>query len=115
MERADLSLGVLDGAQLLGIHLMIDINQLYKVLIFIFPGVKSLCANLEGASLRNCNFEDPSGSKANMEGVNLKSANLEGSHMAGVNLRVATLKHANLQNCNLRGAVLAGTDLEVTS
>ncbi|GLV44482.1 uncharacterized protein CBL_10286 [Carabus blaptoides fortunei] len=92
LERADLSLGVLDGAQLLG--------------------VKSLCANLEGASLRNCNFEDPSGSKANMEGVNLKSANLEGSHMAGVNLRVATLKHANLQNCNLRGAVLAGTDLE---
>lgn len=92
LERSDLSLSILDGAQLLG--------------------VKSLCANLEGASLKNCNFEDPSGSKANMEGVNLKSANLEGSHMAGVNLRVATLKHANLQNCNLRAAVLAGADLE---
>jgi uncharacterized protein YjbI with pentapeptide repeats len=27
-----------------------------------------LCANLEGASLRGCNFEDPAGSRANMEG-----------------------------------------------
>lgn len=95
LERADLSYGILDGAQLLG--------------------VKSLCANLERASLKNCNFEDPTGTKANMEGVNLKNANLEGSHMAGVNLRVATLKHASLQNCNLRAAVLAGADLEVTA
>lgn len=28
-----------------------------------------LCANLEGASLRGCNFEDPAGSRANMEGM----------------------------------------------
>lgn len=68
---------------------------------------------MEGAQLRNCNFEDPAGSRANMEGVNLKGANLEGSDMGGVNLRVATLKNANLQNCDLRAAVLAGADLEV--
>ncbi|GJQ83870.1 hypothetical protein Trydic_g6748 [Trypoxylus dichotomus] len=92
LERADLSHAILDGAQLLG--------------------VKSLCANMEGAQLRNCNFEDPAGSRANMEGVNLKGANLEGSDMGGVNLRVATLKNANLQNCDLRAAVLAGADLE---
>ena len=27
-----------------------------------------LCVNLEGASLKGCNFEDPAGSRANMEG-----------------------------------------------
>ncbi|KAF5273921.1 hypothetical protein FQA39_LY01036 [Lamprigera yunnana] len=92
LERADLSHAILDGAHLLG--------------------VKSLCANMECTQLKNCNFEDPAGSRANMEGVNLKGANLEGSHMASVNLRVATLKNANLKNCDLRAAVLAGADLE---
>ena len=72
-----------------------------------------LCANLEGASLVSCNFDDPAGSAANMEGVNLKEATLEGSNMARVNLRVATVKNANLKSCDLRGAVLAGADLEV--
>ena len=32
-------------------------------------GVKMLCTNLEGTSLRGCNFEDPAGSRANMEGM----------------------------------------------
>lgn len=93
-----------------------------------------LCTNAEGASLRGCNFEDPSGLKANLEGksvpsdleklvpdtaglrssgANLKGVDLEGSQMTGINLRVATLKNAKLKNCNLRGATLAGTDLEV--
>lgn len=31
-------------------------------------GVKMLCTNAEGASLKGCNFEDPSGLKANLEG-----------------------------------------------
>uniref|UniRef100_A0A3P8WJ98 BTB/POZ domain-containing protein KCTD9 n=1 Tax=Cynoglossus semilaevis TaxID=244447 RepID=A0A3P8WJ98_CYNSE len=75
-------------------------------------GVKMLCSNAEGASLRGCNFEDPSGLKANLEGANLKGVDLEGSQMTGINLRVATLKNATLKNCNLRGATLAGTDLE---
>ncbi|KAJ8917855.1 hypothetical protein NQ315_010768 [Exocentrus adspersus] len=92
LERADLSHAVLDNAQLLG--------------------VKSLCANLEGVTMKNCNFKDPAGIRAIMEGVNLKGAILEGSDMGGVNLRVATLKNANLKNCDLRAAVLAGADLE---
>ncbi|XP_045474395.1 BTB/POZ domain-containing protein KCTD9 [Harmonia axyridis] len=92
LERADLSYTNIDGAQLLG--------------------VKGLCANFKGASMRCCNFKDPAGSRSNMEGVNLKFADLEESDMCGVNLRVATLKNANLQNCNLRAAVLAGADLE---
>uniref|UniRef100_A0A8C5BPE8 BTB/POZ domain-containing protein KCTD9 n=1 Tax=Gadus morhua TaxID=8049 RepID=A0A8C5BPE8_GADMO len=75
-------------------------------------GVKMLCSNAEGASLRGCNFEDPSGLKANLEGANLKGVDMEGSQMTGINLRVATLKNAKLKNCNLRGATLAGTDLE---
>lgn len=91
-ERADLGKAVVDSANLLG--------------------VKMLCANLEGTSMRGCYFEDPAGSRANMEGALMKNVDLEGSHMAGVNLRVATLKNANLQNCDLRGAVLAGADLE---
>lgn len=82
-------------------------------MLAIFLGVKSLCANLKGASMKNSNFKDPAGSRANMEGVNLKGAILEGSDMGGVNLRVATLKNANLKNCDLRAAVLAGADLEV--
>ena len=73
-----------------------------------------LCANLEAASLKKSNFEDPAGSTAVMESANLRAADLEGSSMAGVNLRVATLKHANMQNCDLRSAVLAGADLEVS-
>lgn len=101
-------------------------------------GVKMLCTNAEGASLRGCNFEDPAGIKANLEGeefdhslsdcrwsfrhssecvlvvgANLKGVDMEGSQMTGINLRVATLKNAKLKNCNLRGATLAGTDLEV--
>nr|CAH7713361.1 unnamed protein product [Callosobruchus chinensis] len=92
LERADLSHAILDNAQLLG--------------------VKSLCANFEGVTMKNCNFKDPAGTRANMEGVNLKGAILEGSDMGGVNLRVATLKNANLKNCDLRAAVLAGADLE---
>lgn len=32
-------------------------------------GVKMLCCNAEGASLKGCNFEDPSGLKANLEGT----------------------------------------------
>lgn len=48
LERADLSHCQLEGAHLVG--------------------VKMLCANLEGANLRGCNFEDPSGGRANMEG-----------------------------------------------
>lgn len=104
-------------------------------------GVKMLCTNAEGASLKGCNFEDPAGLKANLEGkavhvcetffgnitflgcnachsdaltgANLKGVDMEGSQMTGINLRVATLKNAKLKNCNLRGATLAGTDLEV--
>ncbi|XP_059173264.1 BTB/POZ domain-containing protein KCTD9-like [Physella acuta] len=91
-ERADLCHATIDSANLLG--------------------VKMLCANLEGTSMKGCYFEDPAGSRANMEGALMKNVDLEGSHMAGVNLRVATLKNANLQNCDLRGAVLAGADLE---
>uniref|UniRef100_A0A3B4YN96 Potassium channel tetramerization domain containing 9b n=1 Tax=Seriola lalandi dorsalis TaxID=1841481 RepID=A0A3B4YN96_SERLL len=75
-------------------------------------GVKMLCTNAEGASLRSCNFEDPAGIKANLEGANLKGVDMEGSQMTGINLRVATLKNAKLKSCNLRGATLAGTDLE---
>uniref|UniRef100_A0A4W6F8S5 BTB/POZ domain-containing protein KCTD9 n=1 Tax=Lates calcarifer TaxID=8187 RepID=A0A4W6F8S5_LATCA len=75
-------------------------------------GVKMLCTNAEGATLRSCNFEDPAGIKANLEGANLKGVDMEGSQMTGINLRVATLKNAKLKNCNLRGATLAGTDLE---
>ena len=30
-----------------------------------------VCANLEGSSLRSCNFEDPAGQKANMEGMDI--------------------------------------------
>ncbi|XP_040915594.1 BTB/POZ domain-containing protein KCTD9b isoform X2 [Toxotes jaculatrix] len=58
LERADLSMACLDGANL--------------------QGVKMLCTNAEGASLRSCNFEDPAGIKANLEGANLKGVDMEG-------------------------------------
>lgn len=92
LERADLSGANLEGAQL--------------------QCIKALCANMEGAILRGCNFEDPSQGRSNLEGVNLKNATLDDSNMAGVNLRVANLKNARLKNCNLRAAILAGADLE---
>ena len=48
-------------------------NLIMRWLNFVFQsanllGVKMLCVNLEGASLKGCNFEDPAGSRANMEG-----------------------------------------------
>ncbi|GAB0094168.1 BTB/POZ domain-containing protein KCTD9 [Sergentomyia squamirostris] len=92
LERCDLSHADLSYAQMISL--------------------KALCANMEGANLQECNFEDPTGSRSNLEGVNLKGACLEGSNMAGVNLRVANLKNANMKNCNLRAAILAGADLE---
>ena len=52
------------------------------VLFYIFfqsanlLGVKMLCVNLEGASLKGCNFEDPAGSRANMEGKICASVDL---------------------------------------
>ncbi|CAG9759783.1 unnamed protein product [Ceutorhynchus assimilis] len=92
LERADLSCAILDNAQLVGI--------------------RCLRATMEGASMRNCNFKDPSGQSANLEGVNLKGACLEDSDMGGVNMRIANCKNANLKNCDLRAAVLAGADLE---
>lgn len=92
LERTDLSYANLECAQLVS--------------------VRGLCANMEGANLQSCNFEDPTGVRTNLEGVNLKGACLEGSNMAGVNLRVANLRNANMKNCVLRSAVLAGADLE---
>lgn len=115
LERSDLSNAILDGAQLIGERHPTYLPGRYTNTTELFVGVKSLCANMEGAQLRNCNFEDPAGSRANMEGVNLRGADLEGSDMGGVNLRVATLKNASLQNCDLRAAVLAGADLEVST
>lgn len=91
--------------------------RLNFVFCFVTQGAILTCtrlqrAHMEGASLRGCNFEDPTGTRAHLEGVNLKGSDLEGSNLGNVNLRVATLKGANLQNCNLRGAELAGADLE---
>lgn len=40
-------------------------------------GVKMLCTNAEGASLKGCNFEDPSGLKANLEGTTSATAKLK--------------------------------------
>lgn len=75
--------------------------------------VRMTCANMEGASLRHCDFQDPTGSvSANLESVNMKSAVLTGSNLTSVDLRVATLKNAVMLDCCLRMAVLAGADLE---
>ena len=34
----------------------------------ILSGVRMVCAMLEGANCRNCNFQDPAGQIANLEG-----------------------------------------------
>ena len=90
-------------------------------------------ANLEGASLKHCNFDAAYGSKVNLEGskvlclainhviyvcnntagANLKGACLDSSQMNGVNLRLASLKGASMKLCGLRFVDMAGTDLEV--
>ncbi|XP_027526841.1 BTB/POZ domain-containing protein KCTD9-like [Neopelma chrysocephalum] len=62
------------------------------------PGVKMLRSNAEGASLKGCNSEDPSGLKAHLEGANLKGVAMEGSQMTGINLRVAK-SAGNLGDC----------------
>ncbi|XP_020627596.1 BTB/POZ domain-containing protein KCTD9-like [Orbicella faveolata] len=90
-------------------------------------------AQMEGASLRGCNFEDPAGTRANLEGVNLKNSDLgKWSKMsqvllsAGLSL-VFTEKNlvdlvwedhsrpdppmAGLMNCNLTGCDLQDANL----
>ncbi|XP_027563643.1 BTB/POZ domain-containing protein KCTD9-like [Neopelma chrysocephalum] len=57
-----------------------------------------LRSNAEGASLKGCNSEDPSGLKANLESANLKGVAMEGSQMTGINLRVAK-SAGNLGDC----------------
>ncbi|XP_020712987.1 BTB/POZ domain-containing protein KCTD9 isoform X2 [Ceratitis capitata] len=77
--------------------------------------VKGLCANMEGANLRGCNFEDPTGVRTNLEGVNLKGACLESSNMAavlaGADLERCNLSGSDLQEANLRGANLKDAEL----
>lgn len=50
-----------------------NIKPCFLTFLLVFQGanlqgVKMLCSNAEGASLKGCNFEDPSGLKANLEG-----------------------------------------------
>lgn len=56
LERADLSDAQLIGAQMLG--------------------VKMICANLERAIMRECNFDDPAGSSATLEGKSRSTTNV---------------------------------------
>lgn len=70
-------------------------------------------ANLEGALMRGCDFEDSrTGRSSTLEGANLKDADLEDSNLPGANFRVASLRNAKLRNCMLRGTLFAGADLE---
>lgn len=39
-------------------------------------GAKLLCTQLEKASMKGCNFEDPAGSRSNMEGENINDSRL---------------------------------------
>uniref|UniRef100_A0A2K5NFS6 KHA domain-containing protein n=1 Tax=Cercocebus atys TaxID=9531 RepID=A0A2K5NFS6_CERAT len=75
-------------------------------------GIKMLCSNAKGASLKLCNFEDPSGLKANLEGANLKGMGMQGSQMTGINLRGgAALAGTDLENCDLSGCDLQEANL----
>lgn len=52
-------------------HSLCDTDLVFSHLFFQganLQGVKMLCTNAEGASLKGCNFEDPAGLKANLEG-----------------------------------------------
>lgn len=71
LERADLSGANLDvslrraGPRL---HAGVRRDGAFILKGANLQGVKMLCTHAEGASLRGCNFEDPSGLKANLEG-----------------------------------------------
>lgn len=58
-------------------------------------GVKMLCTNAEGASLRGCNFEDPAGIKANLEG--------EGANQIKPALCILLILCADVCVCSSRG------------
>lgn len=77
LERADLSMACLDvSAVFIPGQLLAWSKDLYLPVLRLCPpmqaanlqGVKMLCTNAEGASLKGCNFEDPAGIKANLEG-----------------------------------------------
>lgn len=71
LERADLSGANLDVRDL-NAGSSLKLSSLSTAAFILkganLQGVKMLCTNAEGASLRGCNFEDPSGLKANLEG-----------------------------------------------
>lgn len=83
LERTDLAYANLECAQLISVkgNILILHVVMTRSLLYVIFFIQGLCANMEGANLRGCNFEDPSGLRTNLEGVNLKGACLESSNM----------------------------------
>jgi len=76
-----------------------------------------LCSNAEGASLRGCNFEDPSGLKANLEGNGLNPGSwLETVSLCCLSLILFFFKLLVVfslpSTCLSSGANLKGVDME---
>jgi len=74
-------------------------------------------ATLQGANLREVNFqgvllEDANLQRANLREANLQEANLRKANLKRANLTEANLKRAYLFNANLRGAFLTRADLQ---
>uniref|UniRef100_A0A2K5C6R8 KHA domain-containing protein n=1 Tax=Aotus nancymaae TaxID=37293 RepID=A0A2K5C6R8_AOTNA len=92
LERADLSGSVLDCANL--------------------QGVKILCSDAEGASPKLCNFEDPSGLKANLEGANLKGAIFKANFLRQFFNCLKKCKNCDLSGCDLQEANLRASNVK---
>lgn len=89
-------------------------------------GVKMLCTNAEGASLKGCNFEDPAGIKANLEGEAANSmflfcfvffqTDLGRKGLCGARVNVCVLvAGANLKGVDMEGSQMTGINLRVAT
>lgn len=123
-------------------HHLFGSKDLYPPVLFLCPsmqaanlqGVKMLCTNAEGASLKGCNFEDPAGIKANLEGeaadsmfsfclgfffqTDLGRKGFWGAHVnvcvlvAGANLKGVDMEGSQMTGINLRVATLKNAKLK---
>jgi hypothetical protein len=69
-------------------------------------------AQFQGAQLNSAQLQGADLSKAQLQGAELNYANLQGADLRGAELQGADLSYANLQGADLRGAQLQGANLE---
>ncbi len=114
LDRSDLHLADLTGAQLQGARLVETVLNKAK-LSCAQPNATDVrtrkCTNLQGADLRVARLQGANLQHVRLQGADLREARLEGADLRWAQLQGANLMWARLQGASLLGARLEGADL----